>query len=240
MQCVILAGGLATRLHPITETIPKSLLEVGGKPFLHHQLTMLKRQGIQDVLLCVGFLGDQIRRYAGTGVEWGLSIVYGDEGKELRGTGGALRKAMEEGLLQDYFLVTYGDSYLPVDFRRIWKMGFDATQKGDEGLITVFRNSGKWDTSNVAVQGDRAYYDKKKTDPQRKYEYIDYGLLGLPRSFVENRVPPIVKHDLADSLHQSSLAGKLAVYEVKQRFYEVGSHQGIKDLEEFLASSSAF
>jgi NDP-sugar pyrophosphorylase family protein len=240
MQCVILAGGLATRLWPITKTIPKSLLEAAGKPFLHYQLAYLKRHGIQDVLLCVGYLGGQIREFAGTGVDWGLTITYADEGDELRGTGGALRKAMEEGLLQDYFLLTYGDSFLPVDFRKIWKEGFDAVNRGDEGLMTVFKNAQKWDASNAAVSGGRVYYDKKKADPARKYEYIDYGLLGLPRSFIENRVPPDVKFDLADSLHHASAAGKIAALEVTQRFYEVGSMDGMKDFEEFLARNPGF
>ncbi len=238
MQCVILAGGLATRMRPITEAIPKSLLPVAGRPFLHHQLTLLKRQGLHDVLLCIGYLGEQIRACAGTGVDWGVNIVYADEGKELRGTGGALRKAMEEGLLQDYFLVTYGDSYLPVDFRKVWKAGFDAVSRGDEALMTVYRNAEKWDASNVEVRGDRAYYDKKKADPARKYEYIDYGLLGFPRTFIENRVAAEGRQDLADSLHQASVVGKLAALEVKQRFYEVGSPQGLKDLEELIGSGS--
>ena len=120
MQCVILAGGLATRMRPLTETIPKALLPVAGRPFLDHQLEWLAGHGVSDVVLCVGYRADAIQAHAGDGARYGLHIRYVDEAERLRGTAGALRLALDEGALEESFLVTYGDSFLPIDFEAVF------------------------------------------------------------------------------------------------------------------------
>src|SRR5258708_3077419 len=117
LPVAILAGGLATRLRPVTETIPKALVEVAGKPFILRQLDYLREQGVSRVVLCVGFLGEQIRAVVGDGTALGLSVSYSQDWPTLMGTGGALRQAPP--LLEFQFLVLYGDSYLAIDFASV-------------------------------------------------------------------------------------------------------------------------
>ncbi len=233
-QCVILAGGLGTRMRPLTEGIPKALLPVNGEPFVDHQLRWLASHGVERIVLCIGHLGRQLRDHAGDGRRFGLRVHYVDEGEDLRGTAGALRLALEEGALEEAFLLTYGDSYLPVDFGAFAR-AFE--RSGAPAMMAVFRNQGRWDQSNVVVAGDRvALYDKRRRDREAaaRMEYIDYGLSALRRSVVEARVAPRVPSDLADLLHALSVEGQLAAYEVSTRFYEVGSPQGLAELERFL------
>src|SRR5262245_20561674 len=153
MQCVILAGGRATRMRPLTETIPKALLPVAGRPFLEHQLGWLAGHGVTEVVLCVGYRGDAIRAFldadGGAGARHGLRIRVVDEGERLRGTAGALRLALDEGALDESFLMTYGDSFLPIDFAAVFR-AFEVS--GKPALMTVFRNDGRWDSSNVIFE----------------------------------------------------------------------------------------
>src|SRR5260370_40089666 len=115
MQCVVLAGGLGTRLGARTRDVPKGMVRVAGEPFVQRQLALLADQGFSRVVLCIGHLGSQIRDFVGDGSRWGLEVDYADEGEELQGTGGALRLAFDAGLLDDRFAVLYGASYLPID-----------------------------------------------------------------------------------------------------------------------------
>src|SRR3954466_12040089 len=101
----LLAGGLAPRLGPPTQTIPKSLLDVAGKPFLDHQLTLFAAQGLRRVVICAGFLGEMMQDFAGNGARWGLAMEWSFDGEQLLGTGGALMRALP--LLGEEFLVTY-------------------------------------------------------------------------------------------------------------------------------------
>jgi NDP-sugar pyrophosphorylase family protein len=142
----ILAGGLATRLRPITEKIPKSLVPVAGKPFLAHQLELLHSRGIRRAVLCIGYLGEMIQHEFGDGAKFGVKLDYSFDGQKLLGTGGAIKRALP--LLADEFFVLYGDSYLPVDYAPIAQFFH---QSGKPGLMTVFRNEGKFDTSNVVL-----------------------------------------------------------------------------------------
>src|SRR5262245_20799647 len=137
MQCVILAGGLATRLYPMTRTIPKSLIPINGRPFVEYQLSRLAAEGISEVVLCIGFLGQQIRDAVGPGNRFGLKIEYWDEGDNLKGTGGALRIAHDAGLLREAFYVLYGDSFLPVSYAPVMDCYRSA---GRKALMTVMRN----------------------------------------------------------------------------------------------------
>lgn len=239
MQCVILAGGLATRMRPLTDEIPKALIPVGGTPFIDHQLSWLAGHGVTDVVLSIGYRGEMLRAHlrdpAGDGARFGLRIRWVDEGTRLRGTAGALRLALAEGVLDDAFLVTYGDSFLPVDFGDVFR-AFRAS--GRPALMTVFANNGRWDASNVIFEGDVVtLYDKqRRTRPAADFSYIDYGLLGLERGLVAREVPAEGKADLADLLFALSRRGDLAGLEVRQRFYEIGSPEGLADFTRWMAA----
>jgi NDP-sugar pyrophosphorylase family protein len=228
MQCVILAGGLGTRMRPLTDVCPKTLLPVRGRPFAHHQLHWLAAQGVHEVVYCIGRHGDLIRRY------WAMepcpvhSIRWVDEGEKLRGTGGALRLAFEQGVLEESFLVIYGDSFLPVRFAPVWQ-AFEASRQ--PALMTVLRNEGRWDTSNAIFRAGRVVlYDK---NPAPGMSYIDYGLLAFTRRIFAQAAAEVF--DLADLLHQLSSDGQLAGFEVAERFYEVGSAMGLLELDRYLA-----
>ena len=233
MQCVILAGGLATRMRPLTETIPKALIPVAGRPFLDHQLEWLAGHGVSDVVLCVGYRADAIRAHAGDGARYGLGIRYVDEADRLRGTAGAVRLALDEGALEESFLVTYGDSFLPIDFGAVFA-AYEAS--GKPALMTVFRNHGQYDTSNVIFgDGIVTLYDKKRaTRPAADFAYIDYGLTALSRRVIADAVPSGAVADLATLFHALSVRGELAGLEIPSRFYEIGSPAGLEDLERWL------
>jgi NDP-sugar pyrophosphorylase family protein len=228
LPVAILAGGLATRLRPLTETIPKALIEIAGEPFLAHQLRLLARNGFSRAVLCVGYLGEQIRDYAGDGSRFGLHVEYAFDGPQLLGTAGALRRALP--LLSDAFAVVYGDSYLPCDYASALET---FTASGKLGLMTVYANQGRWDTSNVEfAEGRILAYDKANRTPRMRY--IDYGLGAFQRAVFE-ALPPDQPCDLA-ALYQDLLRrNELAAWESPQRFYEIGSLEGIRDLTEFLA-----
>ncbi len=222
----VLAGGLATRLRPITETIPKVLVEVAGKPFIARQLEYLNSQGVRDVVLCVGHLGEMIQEVVGRGEHFGLQVHYCFDGPKLLGTGGALKKALPQ--LGNHFFVLYGDSYLPVDFSAVQ----DAyVQSGQPALMTVLKNSDRWDKSNVLfVDGQLVEYNKREPGPEMAY--IDYGL-GLMSTSVFSTYPNNSPFDLADVYQDLSVTGQLMGLEVYQRFYEIGSHSGLKEAEEY-------
>jgi NDP-sugar pyrophosphorylase family protein len=224
---VLLAGGLATRLRPLTETIPKSLIEINGEPFLGHQLRLLERKGIRKVVLCVGHLGEMVREYAGDGSGFGLAIEYSFDGPVLRGTAGAIQQALP--LLEDSFLVMYGDSYLLCDYAAIVE---EFERSGKRGLMTVHHNLGKWDRSNVEFkQGRILIYDKKVVTPEM--QHIDYGL-GVFRRSVFEQLPLGGVQDLADVYQGLLQANQLAAVEIEDRFYEIGSVAGIEELRQLL------
>lgn len=233
MQCVILAGGLATRMRPLTDAIPKALIPAGGKPFVDHQFAHLAAHGVTDVVLSVGYRGDALRAHVGDGARFGLRVRVVDEGMDLRGTAGALRLALEQGALEEAFLVTYGDSFLPVDFGAVFAAFRSA---GKPALMTVFRNEGRWDTSNVIFDGRMVtLYDKqRRTRPVQDFTFIDYGLSAMARSVVEADIPAAGRADLADVFFALSSRGDLAGLEVRERFYEIGSPAGLQDFERWL------
>jgi MurNAc alpha-1-phosphate uridylyltransferase len=230
MPAAILAGGLATRLRPLTQSIPKALIEVAGHPFLWHQLQLLKRSGIRRVVLLVGHLGESIQQCFQDGAELGISIDYCFDGPVLLGTAGAIRQALP--LLPERFFVLYGDSYLPCNYAAV-EAAF--RNSGLPGLMTVYRNEGLYDTSNVEYDGSRILrYDKHNRTPAM--HHIDYGLGAFHRSVFE-AIPAGQARDLA-AVYQDLLdAGSLAAFEVHQRFYEIGSPEGLRDTAEFLKAA---
>ncbi len=224
---IILAGGLATRLRPLTEKIPKALVDVGGQPFIAHQLRLLYSFGIRRVVISTWYKGEMICDFIGDGSRFGMDVQYVFDGEIALGTGGAVRNALK--LLDEPFFVLYGDSYLPCDYADIQAF-FDANKR--LGLMTIFHNQGRWDTSNVqAVNGRILHYDKKSHTPYM--EYIDYGLgMFQPAAFAS--LPEERLTDLAEVYQQLVADHELLAYEVRQRFYEIGSFEGLKELDELL------
>ncbi len=225
----ILAGGLATRLRPITETIPKSLIDVAGRPFIERQLDLLRHNGIERVVLCIGYLGEMVRDVVGDGSRFGLRVDYSFDGPVLLGTGGSIKKALP--LLGNEFFVMYGDSYLDVDFQAVYSA---FTDSGKIALMTVFRNLGKWDSSNVLfVDGQVVTYSKHNATPEM--QHIDFGLgVFSAEGFVN--VPSDEAYDLADVYGGLVRNGDLSAFEVTQRFYEIGSPEGLQETQDYLAS----
>jgi NDP-sugar pyrophosphorylase family protein len=228
----ILAGGLATRLRPITEKIPKALVEVNGEPFLAHQLRLLHRNGVRRVVLCVGYLAEMVEDYAGDGSRFDMEIRYSPDGPSLRGTAGAIAQALP--LLGERFFVLYGDSYLPCDYAAAAR-AFEAS--GKQALMTVYPNAGRWDTSNVQFEDGRILmYDKKLRTPEMRH--IDYGL-GVFCAPALSDVPREGAYDLEDVYRTLLARGELAGLEVGERFYETGSFAGIEELSAYLAGQKA-
>ena len=227
----ILAGGLAKRLRPITETIPKALVKIAGAPFLAHQLRLLHSAGLRRIIVCAGYLGEMIEAEIGDGAAYDLQIEYSFDGAQLLGTGGALKRALPR--LGRQFVILYGDSYLPIDYRKAAR-AFAAGDKA--GLMTVYRNQGRWDASNVQFEeGQILRYDKKQRTPEM--HHIDYGL-GLLRAEALTTWPDNEPFDLADVYRQLLSKKQLSGYEVTERFYEIGSPEGLADLDAFLRHQS--
>jgi len=228
---VILAGGLASRLRPLTDAIPKSLVDVNGEPFIAHQLRLLRARGAARVVVCVGYKGEMIADVVGDGRTFGLDVAFAFDGPQLLGTGGAVKRALP--LAGDAFFVLYGDAYLPCDYRAVQA---EFLRQGHPALMTIFRNEGRWDTSNVEFSDGRIRAHDKRTQTPRM-QYIDYGL-GAFRADAFDHVPVGQPADLATLYQRLLERGELAAYEVGQRFHEVGSLAGLEETRRYLATPS--
>jgi len=213
-------------------------MPVLGRPFVDWQLRLIAANGIDRLTLCIGYGGNALQSYVGDGSRYGMMIRWVSEGDDLLGTGGAIRLAHEQGALDDVFFVLYGDSYLPIDMQRV--AGAWETSELP-ALMTVLRNDGQWDRSNVVYANGRVLlYDKSPSDALRHdMHWIDYGLSVLTREAVVESIPRGAVVDLADVLKSLSLAGRLAGLEISDRFYEAGSPQGLKDLENYLEATGS-
>jgi NDP-sugar pyrophosphorylase family protein len=227
---VIIAGGLATRLRPITEKIPKSLIEINGAPFVFHQLELLEKKGFKNIHFCLGFLGEQVEKVVKESEYFKrLSISFSYDGEKLLGTGGTIRKIINQ--LPDYFFITYGDSYLDINFYDIQEI-FESKKQRFASLMTVYKNKDLFDTSNVIFEnGSLELYSK--TNKDSRMAHIDYGVGILSNKCMDNYDKNII-FDLAELYENLSLKKELFGYEVFQRFYEIGSLQGIEDLSNYL------
>ena len=223
----VLAGGLATRMRPLTEPLPKALLEVAGEPFLAHQLRLYGRQGIENVKLLVSYRWEQIQAFVGDGSRFGVKVDYIVDGPKLIGTGGAIRRALDK--LGPEFLVTYGDAWLDTSYGAVVE-AFHAS--GVQALMCVFRNENRWDTSNVVFENGviRLY---SKTRRLSEMHHIDWGL-GMLKAAVLVPRPADEPWDLSELYEELSAAGRLAGYEVAQRFYEIGSLAGLAETDRLL------
>ena len=228
----LLAGGLATRLGPLTVTQPKALIRVAGRPFIDHQLALLRRNGIRKVVLCLGHFGALVEDHVGDGSAFGLEVVYSHDGTQLLGTGGALRRALP--LLGEVFWVLYGDAYPDIDYQAVLET-FQAS--GADGLMTVLRNGNRWDRSNVVFRDGRLLsYDKRNPSPEM--DYIDYGA-SLLRGAVVAPLAEGAIFDLADAFADLVRRGQMIGYEVTRRFYEIGSPAGLAETDRYLRQDPA-
>jgi NDP-sugar pyrophosphorylase family protein len=218
----ILAGGLGTRLGERVSEVPKPLLEVAGEPFLLHQLRLLAAHGAREIVLCVGYRGEQIERVIGA-ERFGQRIAYSFDGPALAGTLGAIRGA--RGLLGERFLVLYGDTYLRIDYAAVadaWR------RSGLPATMSVLRNDGRWDASNALYADGRVLaYDKARPDPRMRW--IDYGLGGLDRHTLD--LVPAEAGDLATLYGQLARRGLLHGFEASERFYEIGTPAALAETD---------
>lgn len=232
LPVAILAGGLATRLRPVTERIPKALVDVHGRPFAEHQIELLRGHSVTDIVFLVRHLGEMVRDALGDGDRLGVRIRYAFDGPIPLGTGGAIRAALP--LLGDAFFVLYGDSYLDCDYQAIAR-SFIAARR--PGLMTVCRNDNRWDRSNVVFSGGRIVsYNKEHQSPDM--QHIDYGL-GVFSSGAFHSYPADSAFELADVYRRLLGTGELAAYEVPGRFYEIGSHEGLEATRAHLGARAA-
>ncbi|WP_272423244.1 sugar phosphate nucleotidyltransferase [Polyangium jinanense] len=232
-QAVVLCGGLATRMYPRTLEMPKFLLPIAGRPFGHHLLARLAEAGYEEVVLCIGHLGDVIRTAIGDGATFGLGVVYADEGETRLGTAGAIRRALSH--LGEAFLVTYGDSYLPFDYAA--PLADLEAHPEARGTMSVYRNADRWDDSNCEIGGGRVLrYQKRKPGEARDpaLDHIDYGAIALRREVIA--ALPEGPSDLAPVLTRLAAEGALRALVVTQRFYEIGSESGYQELEAHLGA----
>ena len=228
VPAAILAGGLATRLRPVTESIPKALVDVNGRPFIDHQLELLRRHGLRRVVLSLGYRGEQVQAHVGDGRAFGLDVQYVFDGPTLLGTGGALRRAAP--LLGEVFWVLYGDSYMDIDYRAVLS---DFARREVLGLMTVIRNDDRWDKSNAVFEAGRLLrYDKKNRTPDMRH--IDYGVAVL-RGEALRRLPDDGPSDLALLYRDLVAEGRMAGFEVTQRFFEIGTPEGLEETRAYLA-----
>lgn len=231
MQMVILAGGLATRLRPITQTIPKSMVPIEGKPFLHYQLELLRQHGALDIVLCVGHLWRQIEAYFGDGADFGVRLSYSVEEGKLLGTAGALKHA--ENLLHDRFFLMYGDSYLMYDYADVMEQS-----QGWPALMVVYRNQGRYDVSNVAIENGRVVRYEKGLPPG-EIDHIDAGLSVLTREALDP-IPAGIPSSLDQALFPKlAHNGQLGAYITTQRFYEIGSPPGLEEFTQYVRDVSS-
>jgi NDP-sugar pyrophosphorylase family protein len=232
LPIAVLSGGLATRLRPLTDRVPKSLIPIAGRPFVFHQLELLKTQGAERVVLCIGHLGDQIESAVGDGRRFGLEVFYSSDGADLLGTGGALKRALP--LLGDRFFVLNGDSYL--------RLSYDGMQRAHErcgcpAMMAVFRNDNRWDRSNVRYRDGRVL-EYVKSQPRADLSHIDFGVSVLSAGALS----PIGESrfgGFSDVCAALAARGQLAGFEVSERFFEIGSKHGIRDTEAYLLGRMA-
>lgn len=228
MQVVILSGGLGTRLKALGLDQPKAMVTVFHMPFVEHQLALLRKQGFTDVLMCTGHLGEQIEGFVGDGSAFGMAVQYSKEDPQsLLGTGGALIHALPK--IADAFLLIYGDSYLPTNFKSMMEWSI---RSGYPAVMSVYRNSGRWDKSNTRISGDRVSFYSKKAVPG-ECDYIDYGLSYFKRSVLEAHSGSPLPLDLSVVQEDLCTTRRLGAFVVEERFYEVGTPEGIAELEAY-------
>lgn len=232
LQAVILVGGLGTRLAPLTRSVPKPMVMVAGKPFLEHEMRLLKRAGIADFVLCVGHLGEQVEAHFGDGRELGVRVRYSYDGPRLLGPAGALKKA--EPLLEERFFVTYGDAYLRTDYGAMMEA---LAQSGRLAVMAVYENRNRYGRSDVEVSGGRVVrYDKSGTGAQM--EWVNFGVSALTRRALA-LVPEGRECGEEEFYGQLIRRGELLAFPVRERFYEIGTPASLREFERFISGGAS-
>ena len=230
MQVVVLMGGLGTRLKEYTKECPKPLVEVEGRPFFDYSLKLLIHHGFRKFLFLIGYRAEMIEEYYGDGSRLGISITYCYDGKELLGTGGAVRRAYD--LLEDDFLLMYGDSFMDIDYEETLYRYFEGKSRGMQALMTVLKNGNRFDKSNVIMDGTEIkLYDKMNMTPEM--DYIDYGVCVYEKKLFDD-FEPDVKFDIAILQNRLSLDKKITAHIVTKRFYEIGSPESLNEFREYV------
>ena len=225
---IILAGGKGKRIKKFTTKKPKPLVEILNKPFIEYQIDLLKKQKIKRVIISIGHYGDQIINYFKKKKNSGIEIIFSKDGKNLLGTGGALKKIFKNN--KGNFIVLYGDSYLPIDLKKIQKKFINSKK---DILLTIYKNQNKFDKSNIKIKNKEIFYDKR--NPDKEMNYIDYGLSIIKSHSIMN-YSTTTKFDLSDLFNKFCLDKKIAYSIVKKRFYEIGSYKGMKDFKKYIAN----
>jgi MurNAc alpha-1-phosphate uridylyltransferase len=227
LPIAILAGGYATRLGLLASDYPKCLIKINDRPFVDWQLDLLIKNGYSDFVFCISHKAELVQNYLGNGDDRGVQIRYSLDGEMQLGTGGAIQKALP--LLGEKFAVIYGDSYLPIDYSKVES---EFLKSANQAIMTVYKNQNKFDTSNVEfVQGKLLNYEKNANNPNMNH--IDYGLTYF-RSSVFPEMSDGTVFDLASCCHKLAKSETLQGFEVFERFYEIGSIQGIAELSDYL------
>lgn len=229
MQVVVLMGGLGTRLKDFTKDCPKPLVNVNGKPFFEYQLDLLCAWGFKKYLFLIGYKADMIEEYFGNGQDRGITIDYCYDGKDLLGTGGAVRRAFDK--LEDDFMLIYGDSFMDIDYAETIYRYERGKQAGKRALMTVLCNNNRFDKSNVVMSdGKLVLYDKH--NPTEDMDYIDYGVCVYEKSLFADYEEGY-KFDIAEIQHRLSIEDKMIPQVVTKRFYEIGNPDSLKEFTEY-------
>lgn len=227
LPIAVLAGGLGTRLKPLTQNTSKIMLTVAGKPFIAHLLECFKKQDLEEVVLCVGQWGGKIKAFVKDGSRWGLKVTYSSDGEHLLGTGGAIRKALPH--LGPAFFVQYGDTLLLCNYKKVTTCFIKSSCKG---LMTLNHNRNRWDKSNVIFK-DGKILQYNKEPRLDEMEHIDYGLLAFKKeAFVH--YPENKRLDLSTVCQDLITAQQFMGLEVTEKFYEIGTIAAKKRTERFL------
>jgi N-acetyl-alpha-D-muramate 1-phosphate uridylyltransferase len=229
MQIVIMAGGLGTRLRPLTYDIPKPMIPIHGKPYLWYQLDYLKKYHLNHILILAGYLGQQIENYFGNGSELDIKIQYSFESEPM-GTGGGLKFAAP--LLEDEFMVIYGDSFLPIDLSDLIKT---YRFMKSTGLLVVYDNRfGDSNVkNNVAIDGNNLILKYQKNTDDDSLNYVESGISVFNKSICE-LIPANKKTSLEEEIFPKLIDNKkLKAYITTQRFYDIGTPDRLKTIETF-------
>lgn len=225
-NAIILSGGKATRLSPLSDNLPKSLIEIKGKPFLYWQIELLKSKGIKNIILSLGHMKEKIEKYVIENNCFDINIKLVDDGKSSKGTGGAVKKA--SGIANDVFFVINGDSYTDIDFELLRNKYYESKFPA---MMTIFKNTNAYDKSNISIRGDKVVYYKKE-NKDNNILYIDYGVSIFSKDIFKNYKKD--RFDLEEVYQDLIEKNALTYFEVYDRFYEIGSFDGIKDFENYL------
>ena len=230
-QVVVLMGGIGSRLGEITASVPKSMLPSHGNPFFLYQLMLLIMAGFRNFLFLVGYRAEQVEEYFGDGSKFGVKIEYSYDGEKRLGTAGAVVKAYDK--LDNSFLLMYGDTLLDVDYFEIVYRFCLGKQNGYSSLMTVYRNNGQFDTSNVLLDTNDEIIEYNKENPREDMHYIDYGISVFDKK-VFSTLSRCEAIDLSYVQMKLASEGSMAACIIRKRFYEIGTPASFKSFKDYI------